>query len=84
VRIPAASVSCIGRNTQGVRMITTDAGDRVSSVAAIVPDDDEEETVETAGEVPEPAPAEPEPAEDEDGGSDADDAEDADAQEFDA
>jgi DNA gyrase subunit A len=43
VRIPAASVRCIGRNTQGVRLITTDADDRVSSVAAIVPDDDEPE-----------------------------------------
>ncbi|MHC4109210.1 MAG: DNA gyrase C-terminal beta-propeller domain-containing protein, partial [Planctomycetota bacterium] len=42
VRIPADSVSCIGRNTVGVKLITTGKGDRVSAVACVVPEDDEQ------------------------------------------
>ena len=43
VRTPAASVRCISRRTQGVKIIATDVGDRVSSVAAVVPDQEEDE-----------------------------------------
>jgi DNA gyrase subunit A len=41
VRIPVDSISCIGRNTQGVRLIKTEPEDRVSGVVAIVPEDEE-------------------------------------------
>ena len=43
VRTPAASVRCIGRSTQGVKLIATGEGDKVSSVAAVVPDQEPEE-----------------------------------------
>ncbi|MHC4787978.1 MAG: DNA gyrase subunit A [Planctomycetota bacterium] len=43
VRIPADSVSCIGRNTMGVKLITTGKGDRVSAVAPVVPEQEEEQ-----------------------------------------
>jgi len=67
VRIPAASVRCIGRNTQGVRLITTDEEDRVSSVAAIVPDDEEDEQEpEVAEEAEAPADDAEEPGSSED------------------
>jgi len=49
VRIPAGSVRCVGRNTQGVKLITTAAEDRVSAVAAIVPEDEEDEPEAEAG-----------------------------------
>lgn len=38
VRIPVGSISCIGRGTQGVKLITTKRGDKVSGMAAIVPE----------------------------------------------
>ncbi len=42
VRIPVSSISCIGRDTQGVKLITTEKGDKVSGVAVIVPEEEEE------------------------------------------
>ncbi|MHC5033988.1 MAG: DNA gyrase C-terminal beta-propeller domain-containing protein, partial [Planctomycetota bacterium] len=50
VRIPVDSISCIGRNTAGVKLISTRRGDRVSGVAAVAPDDDGEETREAEGQ----------------------------------
>ncbi len=41
VRIPVRSVSCIGRRTKGVKLITTEEDDRVSGVVAIAPEDRE-------------------------------------------
>ncbi len=41
VRISVDSISCIGRNTQGVKLITTEKGDKVSGVAVIVPEEEE-------------------------------------------
>lgn len=35
VRIPVSTISCIGRNTQGVKLITTGKGDKVGAVAAV-------------------------------------------------
>ena len=42
VRIPVASVSCIGRNTQGVRLVRVSEGDRVTAVAGVFADADEQ------------------------------------------
>ena len=39
-------IRVIGRNTQGVRLISLDAGDEVMDVARLVPEDDEEGAVE--------------------------------------
>jgi DNA gyrase subunit A len=55
VRIPADSISTIGRRTQGVRLITTDEEDRVSGVAIVVPDDDNGDEEPDAGTVAAPA-----------------------------
>jgi len=50
VRIPADSVSCIGRNTQGVRLIAVDKGDKVSGAVAVEPDEDQSASDEAADE----------------------------------
>ena len=42
VRIPAASVSSIGRNTQGVRLVTLADDDRVTGVARVIPEEAQE------------------------------------------
>jgi len=42
VRTPVEGVSVLGRNTQGVRLVNLDAGDMVTAVARVVPDDDKE------------------------------------------
>ncbi len=42
VRIPVASISGIGRGTQGVKLITTSKKDRVSGMAVILPDQAEQ------------------------------------------
>jgi len=39
VRIPVGSVSCVGRNTKGVKLITPEEGDRVSGVAPVMGED---------------------------------------------
>ena len=38
MRMPVAAVRCIGRNTQGVRIVTLGEGDRVASVASVLPE----------------------------------------------
>lgn len=38
VRIAAGSISSIGRNTQGVKLVATESGDRLSAVTRIVPE----------------------------------------------
>ena len=48
-RIAAADISIIGRNTQGVRIMSLDEGDRLVAVVRVPP---EEETVETAPPTP--------------------------------
>jgi DNA gyrase subunit A len=42
VRVRASEVSVMGRNTQGVRLIKLDAGERLIGVEAVTPDGDEE------------------------------------------
>ncbi len=42
VRIPVDSISCIGRNTQGVRLINTSGDDRVSGVVTLEPEEEGE------------------------------------------
>ena len=41
IRVPVKGISVIGRNTQGVRLINLDEGDRVTDVARVVVEDDE-------------------------------------------
>jgi len=41
IRMPVKGISVIGRNTQGVRLINLDEGDKVSDVARVVIEDDE-------------------------------------------
>jgi DNA gyrase subunit A len=54
VRIRAADVRQVGRATQGVRLVTLDAGDALGSVAKVAGDD-----ADVAAQVPPPeAPAE--------------------------
>ena len=47
IRTPVSGISCIGRNTQGVRLINVDSGDRVIDMTPVVK---EEEVPEEAGE----------------------------------
>ena len=54
VRIPAASISSIGRNTQGVRLVALAEGDTVTDVARVMPEEgDEEAKREPAGQADE-------------------------------
>src|SRR5262245_26893673 len=41
IRVPVKGISVIGRNTQGVRLINLDEGDRVTDVARVVVEDEE-------------------------------------------
>jgi DNA gyrase subunit A len=52
-RIKAAEISIIGRNTQGVRIMSLDEGDTLAAVVRVAKDADEE---------PEIAPTEPGPS----------------------
>ena len=38
IRTPVKQISCMGRNTMGVRIMKLNAGDQVSSVARVVAD----------------------------------------------
>ena len=40
IRLPIRGVSVIGRNTQGVKLINLDKGDRVVDVARVVPEEE--------------------------------------------
>ncbi|MBI5497859.1 MAG: DNA gyrase subunit A [Deltaproteobacteria bacterium] len=59
IRTRAEEISMIGRNTQGVKLIAVEAGDRVVSIARIAERDEGETTVdlERAGMPPVEAPA---------------------------
>ncbi len=46
IRSPVSQVRVAGRNTQGVRLVNLDAGDMVTAVARVVPDDKEEGEIE--------------------------------------
>ncbi len=46
VCIPVGSIGSIGRNTQGVRLIKTEEGDRVSSVALVAEEEQEQQEEE--------------------------------------
>ncbi len=48
VRSPVKDVRATGRSTQGVRLMRLDAGDKISSVTKIVPEDEEEEKMAAA------------------------------------
>jgi len=61
VRTPVAQVSIVGRNTQGVRLIRLDEGERLAGVEGIgllagEADEAGEETAETSADVPVDAP----------------------------
>ena len=43
IRLPVAGISTIGRNTQGVRVINLDKGDRVIDITRVVQNDDADE-----------------------------------------
>ncbi|MFH0777227.1 MAG: DNA gyrase C-terminal beta-propeller domain-containing protein, partial [Candidatus Eisenbacteria bacterium] len=43
IRLPIQGVSVMGRNTQGVRLIQPDGGDKVADVARVVVGSDEED-----------------------------------------
>jgi DNA gyrase subunit A len=43
IRVPINDISCIGRNTQGVRVINVDEGDRVIDMTRVVVDEEGEE-----------------------------------------
>src|SRR4029077_20026535 len=45
VRTPVRDISEIGRNTQGVRLVTLDAGEKVTSVARLAEKDEEAEEI---------------------------------------
>ncbi len=40
IRVPVKGISVLGRNTQGVRLIQLDEGDKVTDVARVVPEDE--------------------------------------------
>lgn len=53
IRSSMSQVRVVGRNTQGVKFVSLDAGDLVTAVARVVPDDeDKDENGETDGEGP--------------------------------
>ena len=55
IRLNTADISIIGRNTQGVRLIQLEQGDRLVSVARLAEREDDEESPGTApptGEAP--------------------------------
>jgi DNA gyrase subunit A len=50
VRIPVSQISVIGRATQGVRLIKLNEGDRLLSLAKVMPEEEKEEVPENAEE----------------------------------
>ena len=44
VRSPIKDIRTTGRSTQGVRLMKLDSGDKIASIAKIVPDDEDEKT----------------------------------------
>jgi DNA gyrase subunit A len=41
IRMPVSGISVIGRNTQGVRLVTLEGGDQVTDVARVISEDPE-------------------------------------------
>jgi DNA gyrase subunit A len=66
VRTRASEISVLGRNTQGVRLIRLDDGERLIGVEPVEPengdDDDDEEATDGADAGPGPAPESTGPA----------------------
>jgi DNA gyrase subunit A len=60
VRSPIKDIRTTGRSTQGVRLMKLEAGDKVASVAKIVPEDEDEKVAAEIAQVKAPAKA-PEP-----------------------
>ena len=50
IRVPVGQISCIGRNTQGVRVINVEEGDRVIDMTRVVVDEADETEAETNGD----------------------------------
>ena len=50
IRVPVEGIRVIGRNTQGVRVMSLDAGDTVVDVARVVNEDAETEQVTIVSE----------------------------------
>jgi len=42
IRSPVSQVRVAGRNTQGVKLVNLDAGDIVTAVARVIPEDDKD------------------------------------------
>jgi DNA gyrase subunit A len=55
IRMPVSDIRTIGRNTQGVRLINLDKGDKLVSATTVEPDNDEEEGTGTDETSPEGA-----------------------------
>jgi DNA gyrase subunit A len=51
VRIPVAGIREAGRNTQGVKLVNLDAGDKLQAIAPVIGEDKEDSAI---GNVPEP------------------------------
>ena len=49
IRMPVAGISEIGRNTQGVRVMRLDKGNKLVSIAKVVSEDEEPEEVPEVG-----------------------------------
>jgi DNA gyrase subunit A len=49
IRSPVSQVRVAGRNTQGVRLVNLDAGDMVTAIARVVPEDDKDTGVGEEG-----------------------------------
>ena len=47
IRLPVKTIKVIGRNTQGVRLINLDSGDKVTDVARVVKSEEEEKVQES-------------------------------------
>ncbi len=47
IRLPVKTIKVIGRNTQGVRLINLDSGDKVTDVARVIKSEEEEKVEET-------------------------------------
>jgi DNA gyrase subunit A len=48
IRMHVADISTLGRNTQGVRLISLKGDDAIADVTRVVPDEDEDEPVEAS------------------------------------
>ena len=59
VRSSVKDIRTTGRSTQGVRLMKLDSGDKISSVARIVPEEEEEAKINAAAEAKAVAPAAP-------------------------